>query len=139
MAEFLFREVVSDQAGDWRIASAGTWAAIGQPAARFTREILAQRGIDANNHHSQPIERELMEGYQLVLVMERGHKEALQVEFPDLAGRVFMLSEMIDRRMDVYDPIGGPLIDFQDMGEEIENYLRDGFAMIRDKAQESER
>jgi protein-tyrosine-phosphatase len=138
MAEALFRAMVSEQAGEWRIASAGTWAAIGQPAARFTRQVLAEQRISMDDHCSQAIERELMEQYALVLVMERGHKEALQVEFPDLAGRVYMLSEMVSRHREVYDPIGGPMIDFQDMAKEIESHLQDGYELIRAKAQDPE-
>jgi len=136
MAEALFREMVFDQVGEWKIASAGTWAMSGQPAAQFTRDVLTERGMSADDHRSQPIERELLEEYQLVLVMERGHKEALQVEFPDLAVRIYMLSEVVSGQLDVYDPIGGPLIDFQDMAKEIESYLQNGFELIREKSQD---
>jgi len=135
MAEALFREMVSTEAEDWQIASAGTWASIDQPAARNTREVLADRGIDARDHRSQPVQRELLEQFQLILVMENGHKEALQVEFPDLASRFYLLSEMVGLQADVFDPIGGPRLDFKEMAGEIERYLRNGLDAIREKAE----
>ena len=127
LAEALFREMVSAQAQKWEIASAGTWASAGQRAAKNTREILTQRGIDVSNHRSQPVARELLEMFPLILVMEKGHKEALRVEFPDLASRVYLLSEMVGEQLDIYDPIGGSLFDFEDMAKEVERYLQDGF------------
>ena len=62
--------------------------------------------------------------------MESNHKEALRVEFPEIADRVYMLSEMVDVQRNVEDPIGGPLVDFVDTAREIDQYLTDGFDRI---------
>ena len=43
--------------------------------------------------------------FDLVLVMEAGHKEALLTEFPFAAGYLFMLSEVVDGiRYDIRNP-----------------------------------
>jgi hypothetical protein len=40
--------------------------------------------------------------------MEAGQQEALQIEFPDQRGRIYLLSQLAGRRYDIEDPIGGP-------------------------------
>lgn len=134
MAETLFRDLVAAEAPNWEIASAGTWTSRGYSAAENTLNVLAARNLDASHHCSQPVKRELLEKYQLILVMEAGHDEALKIEFPDLSSKIFMLSEMVGKKLDVYDPIGGPLSEFEDMAKEVEAYLKDGIANIREKA-----
>lgn len=140
MAEYLFWEMISRDSltdtDEWQVASAGTWAMDGQRAARNTREVLSERGIDAREHRSQVITSALIEEYNLVLVMENSHKEALRAEFPEQASKVYLLSEMTDEARDVYDPIGGPLVDFSDMATEIEKYLRNGLERIKTLAKE---
>lgn len=136
MAEALFREIISAEASNWKVGSAGTWASRGHYAAENTLEVLAERDLDASEHRSQPVKRELLEQFQLTLVMESGHKEALQIEFPDLSAKIYLISEMVGEKLDVYDPIGGPRSDFEDMAREVESYLQDGLEMIREKAAE---
>ena len=79
---------------------------------------------------------ELLENFNLILVMAANHKEALTAEFPHLADRIYLLSEMVDLRRDVEDPIGGPLIEYQFAAREIKDYLERGFERIRELAQD---
>jgi hypothetical protein len=71
--------------------------------------------------------------------MERGHKEALQFEFPKFAGRIFALSEMVGGEFDIHDPIGSPLVDFQDAVEELAQLIDAGFARISALSESDER
>ena len=130
MAMGLMRKLVQASGSDWRVESSGTWAINGEPAAINTQKVLEARGIDIRSHRSRLITRELMRQFNLILTMERGHKEALSIEFPDLAGRVHLLSEMVGDVYDINDPIGGPLVDFQDTAKEIDQIFSDGFEKI---------
>jgi protein-tyrosine-phosphatase len=130
MAELLFRAKIAHNNLAWRIASAGTWAANGQPTNREVILVMQELGLDASTHSSQSVSRELMEQYRLILVMAANHKEALCAEFPDLAGRIYLLSEMVGRKADIEDPIGGPLIEYRATASEIDSYLTDGFERI---------
>ncbi len=134
MAEALFRAQVSAESRNWNIGSAGTWARDGQPAALNVHIVMESRGIDIREHRSRAVTREILAAYQLVLVMEQGHKEALLVEFPEVRQRIYMLSEMVGISLDVADPIGGPQIDFEDTADELDRYLRDGYDRIRELA-----
>lgn len=130
MAMGLLRNRVALQAGEWRIESAGTWASYGEPAAGRGQLALQAYGIDLSDHRSRPVTAELLAGFNLILTMERGHKEALRAEFPSLARRVYLLSEMIGQFFDIHDPIGGPQVDFDDTARELNMLLSRGFDKI---------
>lgn len=135
MAEGLMRYHVSEhnpyEDDDvWRIQSAGTWAIDGAPAAVNSIRAMEERKIDIRKHRSRLITLGIMQEFNLILTMENGHKEALHVEFPDLASRVYLISEMIGKHFNIVDPIGGPLVDFRDTADEIEHILTSGFSKI---------
>ena len=46
---------------------------------------MSQRGLDIRDHRSRTVTAEMLESSDLILTMETGHKEALQVEFPSLS------------------------------------------------------
>ena len=131
MAMALLRAKTTHSQEAWRIESAGTWALQSRPPAEKTRQVLEQQGIDVSDHHSRPVTRELLDSFNLILTMERGHKEALQVEFPRLAGRVYTLTEMVAGFGDIEDPIGGSLEAFEATYEEIDQILEQGFDKIK--------
>jgi protein-tyrosine phosphatase len=112
---------------NWRIESAGTWAIKGETAAWKTLEVLQSRGIDARGHRSRPVDVDLLNSFQLILTMEKGQKEALRIEFPQIAKRVFTLSELSGPAYDLEDPIGGSTADFEATAREIDELIRRGF------------
>jgi protein-tyrosine phosphatase len=138
MAEGLFKIKVKDSDSNWMIGSAGTWAVDGSSASAKTVDVLRSRGFDMHYHRSQAIDQFLMQSYQLILTMERGHKEAIQVEFPDQADNVYLLSEMIDQEYEIDDPVGGTLEDYECTALEIEKILDQGFNRINSLAGDSD-
>lgn len=120
----------------WRVESAGTWAPDGSPAARFSRETMAKRGLDLSQHSARTVNADLLSQFNLILTMEDNHKEALVAEFPRLARRIFMLSEMSGRRLSINDPIGGDPIDYQQCANEIEAWFESGWQKIIELAQD---
>jgi protein-tyrosine phosphatase len=130
MAMGLFSDQVLPDAGDWQIASAGIFAPAGYPAAQNTLAVLNQRGIDLSQHRSSQITREMMQTYNLILTMERGQKEALQIAFPKQAPKVYLLTEMIGEYWEIVDPISGSLYDFEETAREIQHLLTAGYERI---------
>jgi protein-tyrosine phosphatase len=117
---------------DWEVGSAGTWTAAGRPISAHMADLLAQRGLDASSHRSQEIDRRMMEEADLILVMTQSHAEALRLEFPDQAHKVFLLSEMVEgERYDIHDPYGGSLLNYRICLEELEHLIKEGFERIR--------
>jgi protein-tyrosine-phosphatase len=114
----------------WRIESAGTWTQGGQPAVPGVQAVLASHGLSLADHRSQAVSAELLAQFNLVLVMEQGHKEALRVEFPQFAKRVYLLSEIVYSNFEVRDPLGGKPADYEAAAEVIDEALRDGLERI---------
>lgn len=92
--------------------SAGTAAFPGHPAAAVGAVVAAERGIDLGAHRSRPLDRELVEWADAILVMARWHGETVREEAPDAP--VELLTRYLPeghegRDRDVPDPIGGDL------------------------------
>ncbi len=114
----------------WRIDSAGTWARDGEVVAEGSLLVMRRRGIDLSQHRAKTVTRKLLREFNLILTMEAGHKEALQSEFPEVAGRVFMLSEMQGLQIPVRDPYGGPLAGYEAAAETMDRMLAKGLHRI---------
>jgi protein-tyrosine-phosphatase len=130
MAMAIFQSRVAREPGSWLVESAGTWAPEGAPASVISQMVLAERGLDLSNHRSRRVSREIINSFDLVLTMEDGHKEALQIEFPEMAERIYLLSEMIGLKYNIADPMGGIDDDFRSTANEITQILTDGYEKI---------
>ena len=132
MASAIFNEMLTENQapGEWQVESAGTWALDGQPAADGSLSVMGERGIDISDHRSQSVNREILHSFDLILTMEWGHKEALQTEFPEIANRIHLLSEMANQTGNVDDPYGGPDSGYEETANKIEELLKAGYERI---------
>jgi len=130
MAMGLFLAKVQQEPEDWQINSAGTWAIVGASAHPFTLKVLEERGISIEGHRAQAVDRELLGSFSLILTMEAGQKEALQIEFPEIGEQIFMITEMIGLSYNIQDPVGGTLTDFRLTANEFERIFADGYDRI---------
>ena len=133
MAEAVFKHLVSsdeDKSGQWQVKSAGLLALPDLPAVPFAQEACRLAGYDLSNHRSTQITNELMNEFNLVLVMEIWHLQKIQEFFPDHAHKTFLLSEMTNVKKDIIDPHGSPLINHQNSLKEIKEYLAKGYNRI---------
>ena len=85
-------------ADTWAVASAGTWTTAGLPA--HPRALLAATdlGLDLSAHRTREVNTALLAAASLIVVMEQGHKEALECEFPTCRGRITLLGELAGQR-----------------------------------------
>jgi len=132
MAEAIFKKYISKMDPDetWVIESAGTWTQPGYPATPYGVKAMMEMGLDTSKHKSQPISAVLLERFMLILTMESGHKEAIQVEFPKIANRVYLLSEMAGENIPVLDPIGGTYQEYINTSKEIDSWIVKGIPKI---------
>jgi protein-tyrosine phosphatase len=108
-AAYLNRRLQEEGLTDWRVDSAGTWTAAGRPALAAAHSAAQSLGVDLADHSTRPVDGTMLAGYDLILTMEQGQKEALQVEFPEIASRTYLLAEMIGGvPFDVPDPVTQP-------------------------------
>ncbi len=110
----------------WRIELAGTWAVRGQHAPQEAQQAMARRGLDISGHRSREVTADILEQFNLILTMESGQKEALQFEFPTLANRIFMLSEISGVQVSVRDPMGELARVYEAAADQIDRLLMRG-------------
>ena len=81
----------------WRVESAGTWTIPGLPAANLALKAAGRLGLPRlNAHRTRQVDQALLDQFDLILVMESGHLEAIASEFPSVCGRLKLLSEVAD-------------------------------------------
>ena len=132
MAMALMRKRLEDEgmAPEWVVESAGTWAMEGITATDNAIEAMREQDLDLESHRSRGVTEEMLDYFDLVLVMVGNHKEALNVEFPQYADKVFLLSEMVDGDWDLEDPVGGPLEEYRETAKVIGEALEEGWEQI---------
>ena len=136
MAEVLLKDMLAThpEIETYRVESAGVAALDGFRASENSRLVMEERGLDLTRHRSQSIRAELLEDFNLILVMEETHRKLLVQEFPRFAERIYLLTEMVGEKGDVDDPYGSVLTAYRVTAEEIQQLLQDGFDIIHRKA-----
>ena len=141
IAEVLFKRLLQERYinGQWTVTSAGTWSKEQLPPLPATIKYAHSKNLDLDGIHSKEVSRDLLKQSDLVIVMTQGHKEALQVEFPDLSGRICLLSDVSLRQIyDVHDPVEDPSNNWEEVGDEICSLVESGFDRICRKALQGE-
>lgn len=133
MAEALFKNLIIEigqNENDWGIHSAGCWATYDNPATFFSIMSMQNIGIDLTNHRSQPVTATLLEHMQLVLCMEKDHVHFIKKNFPEHAEKTYLLSEIVNDRGDVEDPVYYPMEVYQLTAKHLYEILKSGFKKI---------
>jgi protein-tyrosine phosphatase len=117
MAEGLLKRALQEQGG-FTVESAGLGALVGHPADDFSIELMDELGQDISKHRARQIHPDMVRDADLVLVMETGHKRAIDDADPTARGKVYRLGEWQDR--DIDDPYRQPKATFADALKEIQ-------------------
>jgi len=136
MAAGILSRLLADRrdGADWQITSAGTWAEPGLPATSLARSVAQAHQIDLDGHRARPLTADMLRAADLILVMTRFHLEALQAEFPDVADRAYLMSQLIGQTFDIPDPVNGTLKDYQVCFDELTHILTHGFGRLTELA-----
>jgi protein-tyrosine phosphatase len=122
---------------DWQVSSAGTWAKNGLPPMPQTLRFGASRDMDIGDVRSRDVSQEILTAATLVIVMTESQREALKIEFPDVGGKVFLLSEVCaDQVFDIPDPFEKDDQTGDAIGDEIMGLISDGYSRICSKARQ---
>lgn len=117
MGEAVLRDRLAP-GGDFLVGSAGIGALVGYPADDHAITAMQERGLDITDHRAQQLTLALAREYDLLLVMDDGHKEWIEQNHPVLRGRLYRFGHWLDA--EVMDPIGQPLEAFQEARDLIE-------------------
>ena len=90
-----------------KISSAGLAAEksrlVGKPADEKATLVANEHGMDLSNHRSQQVSSALCAEFDLILVMEKGHIEAITAIAPEVRGKTMLFGQWIGQK-DVPDP-----------------------------------
>ncbi len=116
---------------EWQVSSAGTWAFNGLQPISQAIEFAQTRGLAIESVLSREINRELLCAATLVIVMTESQREALNIEFPEVKTRVFLLSEICTGQLyDIPDPVEKVDETGMEIGDEISALISSGFERI---------
>lgn len=116
--------------GQWAIDSAGTWTVPGLPVLPEVSLIARKYELDLARHRSKPVTEALLADQDLILVMETGHWEALQHEFPAVAGRIHLLSQVVEQRTYDIPDLTDTLEGMMEISEELHGLIQKGLVNI---------
>ncbi len=126
MAEALFRGLVSDRE-DYDVLSAGVGAQDGDFASTHAVQMLRDLGHDLSRHRSRQVSHELLEQVTHIFAMSAGHLHAIEMMFPEMADKVYLLSEFSPddrlRGRDIIDPFGGGRRDYEQTLQTLQKLL----------------
>lgn len=105
-AAFFSRKLQADhQSSHWIVESAGTWTVSGRPVPPDALAAASALDLDLKSHLTRRVNKNLLAKFDLILVMEKGHREALRIEFPFLEEKIHLLSVLADHlEYDIADP-----------------------------------
>lgn len=115
-AEGYLRKRLAEGAGSTgdavQVGSAGTMAASGAPALDESLATALKWGVDLAGHRTRQVGEALLEGADLLLVMDRSHLEVIRALWPSFGEKVRFLGEFDPaagrKGREIEDPYGGP-------------------------------
>jgi len=103
MAEALLKAYCMAHGLNISIASAGIGALVNHPADEAVVALMQQKNIDVSEHRARQVNAALVADYELILVMEQGHIQALVQMQPQARGRVHLLGKW-NGLEEIFDP-----------------------------------
>ncbi|MCK5895814.1 MAG: low molecular weight phosphotyrosine protein phosphatase [Cocleimonas sp.] len=85
------------------VYSSGLGALVGYPADPISIELMRQKNIRLDEHKAQQIDPSLVFQSDLILAMEKKHVHAIQAQFPEARGKVFLIGKWADEQ-EIPDP-----------------------------------
>ena len=116
MAEAMLRNALRGH--EITVESAGLGALVDWPASEHAETLMAERGLDISGHKARQLTPELVKQADLILVLESGHKKAIEAEDPTARAKVYRLGEWQDT--DIEDPFKKSKAVFEEALVEIE-------------------
>lgn len=129
-AAFLRQLNCQEMAAQWFVGSAGTWTVPDLPPFPDAIRVAQDLGLNIVDHTTRTVTANELSKYDLVLVMEQGHKEAITREFSLACKKLHLLSEVVDHiEYDVSDPADSH-VNFKEVALELCNLIQRGFPQI---------
>lgn len=97
--ERLLKKILPDR----RISSAGLGALVGKPADSSAKNIASKHGLSLEGHEGTQLTAALCRNYDLILVMEKGHIDAVCRLAPEVRGKTMLFGHWLGQ-CEIADP-----------------------------------
>ena len=137
MAAGFLREMLKEKK-ELRIDSRGTiFSSFSGPTPQAIK-IMKGYGIDISSHKTKSLSKDLIDEADLILVMERKHREKIQELNPEAKNKTFLLKEFVPDKenLEIRDPIGLSDEVYKEVAEEIKSALEKVLPRILEKMKE---
>lgn len=74
-----------------------------KPMDATAQEVAADNGLVVKDHHAKQLTQEMCHEFDLILVMEKGHIEAICSQYPQVRGKVMLFGQWLDKK-EIPDP-----------------------------------
>jgi len=131
MAAGFLREMLKEKK-ELRIDSRGTiFSSFSGPTPQAIK-IMKGYGIDISSHKTKSLSKDLIDEADLILVMERKHRERVQELSPEAKNKTFLLKEFAPDKenLEIRDPIGLSDEVYKEVAEEIKSALQKALPRI---------
>lgn len=109
-AQGLFTKMVHQEGHKgFHADSAGLIALPGNSVTFLAQKVAAEHGVDLAGHKAKRLSQELVDWSELILVMEKSHKDELLADFPEATDKTFLIrrfSRFGSRNRGIADPYG---------------------------------
>ena len=126
MAEYLLKnklEKLGLQA-KCEVVSAGTYAYDGDiPTFEAISVMNEEYGIDMSSHRATAIRNSNIEDMDLVLCMTNSHKNTLNMIYPNMKEKTFVIKDYVGEKGDISDPYGYGMNVYRECAKEIDECL----------------
>ncbi len=120
MAEGLLKKMHAELS----VSSAGVGALVGGGPPYEAIQVMEEYGVDISDHIARQVDREMVTDADLVLAMERHHREWLKRAYPEADRKTYTLKEYVGTGMDIPDPYGATKEFYQAIAREIAEALK---------------
>jgi protein-tyrosine-phosphatase len=118
MADALARRYAEERGWSVEVLSAGTHAVAGEPAAPNAVKAVREVGGDLASHQSRPMDQELVDWADRILVMEMRHAADVRERFPSSDEKVQLLGTF-GGIVEIADPYGSWIFTYRRRRDEI--------------------
>lgn len=132
LAAAIFKKSLDEKGitDSWQVGSAGTWATPGAPVIPSVLAAAESMGLELSGHRAARLNEEMLNAYDLILVMQASQEEALHSEFPTLYEHIYLLSHVLERRSYDFPDLSSTEQEVAEVGADLNALLRHGLDNI---------
>jgi len=124
MASAMLKKMAQEEGLDIDVDSCGSEAFLGLKISKETSDVLRREGMGRLDYKSKPLNKQLIDWADIILVMENRHRLRIMEEGPGAEKKTYLLTEFANAESrEIVDPIGKPLEVYEGLFMDLKFYL----------------